>query len=436
MSQTVIAARITDQLVQIVNRPVLIASGSEGVIQIAFEFCSLWEGYGKTAVFYRDTKNPEVYHVPVVQGIVTVPHEVLADEGGFYFGVFGEADNTRTTEVVRLEVKQGAITVATAKPEDPTPDIYHQLIVTYSTIEAQINELIAMRSAGGVSIITVSDGNVEAVITANGAGASFHCSINDSVTLAPGEAYRSDYIIPAEYAPIGTVYGTSSEGIVVAIEPWKIDDDADEENEGKARIAFGNSRDTAQSGYIAGVGVYPLSNISISELVSIRVGYDGTIYPTAGEAVREQARYAIENSGKVKLFRFTGSPGGVCSLGNTNYAELKALYDDQKHIALYCRFSGIGDRYYHCSGASKLNGVIGLAFQFCFGDKSEWVFVGEDDSVQMGTVSSSGVALDDTLTQSGKAADAKAVGDKLGDIETALDSIIEIQNGLIGGGTE
>lgn len=48
----------------------------------------------------------------------------------------------------------------------------------------------------------------------------------------------------------------------------------------------------------------------------------------------------------------------------------------------------------------------------------------------------SGVALDDTLTQSGKAADAKAVGDKLGDIETALDSIIEIQNDLIGGGTE
>ncbi len=48
----------------------------------------------------------------------------------------------------------------------------------------------------------------------------------------------------------------------------------------------------------------------------------------------------------------------------------------------------------------------------------------------------SGVALDTTLTQSGKAADAKAVGDKLGDIETALDSIIEIQNGLIGGGAE
>lgn len=43
------------------------------------------------------------------------------------------------------------------------------------------------------------------------------------------------------------------------------------------------------------------------------------------------------------------------------------------------------------------------------------------------------VTLDTTLTQEGMAADAKAVGDKIGDIETALDGIIAIQNELIGG---
>jgi hypothetical protein len=50
------------------------------------------------------------------------------------------------------------------------------------------------------------------------------------------------------------------------------------------------------------------------------------------------------------------------------------------------------------------------------------------------------VELDTTLTQKGKAADAKAVGDAIGDVESALDSIeagldriIEIQNSLIGG---
>ena len=38
------------------------------------------------------------------------------------------------------------------------------------------------------------------------------------------------------------------------------------------------------------------------------------------------------------------------------------------------------------------------------------------------------VEIDKTLSKEGAAADAKAVGDALGDIETALDDIIEIQN--------
>lgn len=51
---------------------------------------------------------------------------------------------------------------------------------------------------------------------------------------------------------------------------------------------------------------------------------------------------------------------------------------------------------------------------------------------QIGSGSGS-VNLDTTLTKSGQAADAKAVGDKLGPIESTLDSIIAIQNSLIGG---
>lgn len=43
------------------------------------------------------------------------------------------------------------------------------------------------------------------------------------------------------------------------------------------------------------------------------------------------------------------------------------------------------------------------------------------------------VTVDTTLSKSGQAADAKAVGDKIGSIETALDGIIAIQESLIGG---
>jgi hypothetical protein len=69
-------------------------------------------------------------------------------------------------------------------------------------------------------------------------------------------------------------------------------------------------------------------------------------------------------------------------------------------------------------------------------DYTEAVYVTADGIVDRKTISNGGggsVELDTTLTQEGKAADAKAVGDAIGGIESALDAIIEIQNSLIGG---
>lgn len=46
------------------------------------------------------------------------------------------------------------------------------------------------------------------------------------------------------------------------------------------------------------------------------------------------------------------------------------------------------------------------------------------------------VDLDATLTQAGMAADAKAVGDRLGDIDAAFDELHAYAQALIGGGSE
>ena len=128
MSITVINARIIDQKVQLSNIP-LIASGSQGVLQIECDFDDLWTGYQATAVFFREEKGKvtDVFHVPVYLGLAEVPPEVLKDEGHFFMGFMGVAENTRTTELIRLEVKRGAITEGVAVP-DPTPDVYTQLL--------------------------------------------------------------------------------------------------------------------------------------------------------------------------------------------------------------------------------------------------------------------------------------------------------------------
>lgn len=135
MSYTTITAHISDQTMQLTNLPNL-ASGSIGVLRIQCHFCDLWDGYGKSAIFYKDKDT--VYHSLIVDDIVTVPHEVLAEAGYFYFGVMGIADNTRTTEVLKISVAQGAITSASAESVEPSPDIYAQILAQYNELSEKV----------------------------------------------------------------------------------------------------------------------------------------------------------------------------------------------------------------------------------------------------------------------------------------------------------
>jgi regulator of RNase E activity RraB len=107
-----------------------IASGDVNEDRIEFEFCSMWDGFAKTAVFYRT--EADVYHVLLDENdSCIIPHEVLAEPGPLYFGVFGAKDDrVRTSEIIQYTIKQGAITEATKIP-DPTPDIYAQLLATF-----------------------------------------------------------------------------------------------------------------------------------------------------------------------------------------------------------------------------------------------------------------------------------------------------------------
>ena len=147
---TVINVQCVDQTLTVTNSP-LIASGGINEDIMIFEFCSLWEGYAKTAVFYIDSQN--VYHVVLnSDNSVTIPSEVLEKEGKFYFGVFGVKDTvTRTSQIVSYTVHQGAITSGTA-PSDPTPDIYAQLLASYNEMLTDFNNAAYMTYVDGESI--------------------------------------------------------------------------------------------------------------------------------------------------------------------------------------------------------------------------------------------------------------------------------------------
>jgi len=137
--KTIISVECVDQDLIITNSPV-IASGGLNENSVAFKFCSKWDGFAKTAVFYKNTK--EVYHALIDENnMCEVPHEVTDSEGTMFFGVFGvSGDVTRTSRVLKYKIRQGAITGDTS-PSDPTPDIYEQLLSQYAFIIEEHTDL-------------------------------------------------------------------------------------------------------------------------------------------------------------------------------------------------------------------------------------------------------------------------------------------------------
>lgn len=137
MGNTLIKVDCVDQRLIPENMPV-IASGGQNEDRIEFNFCSLWDGFEKTAVFYRDA-DKAVYHIPLVNDACVIPHEVLADAGWMYFGVFGVlGDARRTSGIAKYRVEQGAIT-SHGLPSDPTSDIYTQYLAQVLRAETAAN---------------------------------------------------------------------------------------------------------------------------------------------------------------------------------------------------------------------------------------------------------------------------------------------------------
>ena len=126
-----------DQALTITNMP-LITSGDIGIDSVAFNFCPLWKGWTKTAVFWRNTDN--VYYQALDSNdSCVIPKEVLTDSGILYLSVFGvdESENVRTAEILRYNIKAGAITENLQAP-DPTSELWAQLLAAYAKCQNDV----------------------------------------------------------------------------------------------------------------------------------------------------------------------------------------------------------------------------------------------------------------------------------------------------------
>lgn len=151
---SVIRASVTDQLLKITEAP-LVASGGQNEVKITFTFCEKWEGFTKTATFYRDEDN--VYHSELDENnTCIVPWEVYYESGTFYFGVFGKKDDVRrTSSTAKYRVKKGAVSDETM-PSDPTPGVYEQIMKKLDELEQKMADFPSGGGSGGY-ILTEAD---------------------------------------------------------------------------------------------------------------------------------------------------------------------------------------------------------------------------------------------------------------------------------------
>lgn len=118
----------------VVEQEMLVSTASN-VYPVRFEFSNDWDDFTKTAIFY----NNEEPGAPLYSTLITasnttfIPVEVLQHIGGtVYAGVCGEAKNPSrhlpTVAISLGEVKEGICDGDATTIEDPTPDIYAQIL--------------------------------------------------------------------------------------------------------------------------------------------------------------------------------------------------------------------------------------------------------------------------------------------------------------------
>ena len=118
----------TDQVLTLNNKPI-IASGGIREDYISVDFCALWAGFTKTAVFWYGDDTDHAY--PVIlddAGSGEIPWEVLTESGTISFGIYGVDGSgaRRTSDILKYKIKQGAF-LETATPSTPTPEVWEQL---------------------------------------------------------------------------------------------------------------------------------------------------------------------------------------------------------------------------------------------------------------------------------------------------------------------
>lgn len=289
--KTLIKVSCVDQSLRLTNTP-KIASGGVEEDRLHVDFCPMWDGFAKVAVFYRNIENP--YRVALDgAGECLIPSVVLVDPGLLYFAVYGTKDGvTRTSEVVAYRVWEGAITGAAEAPPEPPASLVEQVLELlesksdkgHSHTPAEIGAAPAEHShdLSGLGVASADHTHTPDEVGAApaehthtpediGAAPAAHTHTPDEAGAAPAEHTHTPEDIGAAHAPI------IAQNVEVGTDAWVADTTFAEYPYRAAAVVSG-----AAENMLANV-VYAPTESDSGDYSKQTAAYDGGVYIYAKE---------------------------------------------------------------------------------------------------------------------------------------------------------